>query len=82
MRQHQESPLGPSTTTSGQVLAAEDGGDVEPPDLPDGLFADDGAREPLSILNEDEENQLIDSKPTGDDECLPQRVLRDPGMPS
>ena len=43
MRQLQEtqSPTRPSNITSGQILAAEDGGDEEPHELPDGLFADD-----------------------------------------
>ena len=35
-----------------------------------------------SITNEHEGNDFIVSKATGDEECQPQRVLKDPGMPS
>ena len=33
-------------------MAAEDGGDVEPPDLPDGLCADDKVHGEPFVLNE------------------------------
>ena len=81
MRQHQESPLRPSHQPNGQVLAAEGSGNVEPPDLPDGLFADDEASEAI-VLNDDEENEPIKCKPSGDEDCQEPRVLRDPGAPS
>ena len=73
MIQHQESHLRQS---------AGDSGNVGPPDLPDGLFADDEACGEPSITNGDAENDFIVNKPTGDEECQPQRVLKDPGMPS
>ena len=60
MRRHQESPLSPSILTSGKVLAAEDSGNVEPPDLPDGLLADDEVPGEPMTFNEDEENGLLD----------------------
>ena len=68
--------------SAGQVLAAGDGGDVESPDLPDGLLADDEALDGLVDFKGDEENDIINGKPTGDEECQPLRVLKDPGMPS
>ena len=77
MRQHQESPLRPSHQPNGQVLAAEGSGNVGPPDLPDGLFADDEASEAI-VLNDDEENEPIKCKPSGDEDCQEPRVLRDP----
>ena len=90
MRQHPESPLRPSILPSGQVLAFEDGGDEEPPDLPDGLFSDDelpSMEVPQGVVtpraeSDGEGEELVVIKPTGDEECQPQRVLRDPGMPS
>ena len=81
MRQNQESPIRPSTQTFGQVLAAEGSGNVEPLDLPDGLFADDAASE-NEILEENGENEPVKCKPSGDEECQQPRVLRDPGVPS
>ena len=81
MRRHQESPIRPSNRTFGQVLAAEGSGDVEPPDLPDGLFADDVASEG-AILEESTENEPIKCKTSGDEDCQETRVLRDPGAPS
>ena len=81
--QDTQSPLRPSTIISGPVLAAEDGGDVQPPDLPDGLFAEDGDDdEELHQPQGNDENGLVDSKPIEGEECQPQRVLKDPGMPS
>ena len=41
MRAHQDPPIRPSNQPFGQVLATEGSGNVEPPDLPDGLFAED-----------------------------------------
>ena len=65
-------------------MATEEGGGIEPPDLPDGSFADDG---PPSIEvpvgeSDGEGEELVVIKPTGDEECQPQRVLKDPGAPS
>ena len=54
---------------------------MEPLDLPDVLFAGDEVPGELT-LGEDEENDPTSSKPTGDEECQPPRVLRDPGAPS
>ncbi len=84
MRQHPESPLRPSTLPSGQVLAFEDGGDEEPPDLPDGLFSDDElpSVEAPPGESDGEGEELVVVKPTGDEECQPQRIIKDPGMPS
>ena len=81
MRRYQESPFRQSIQTHGQVLATEGNGNVEPPDLPDGLFANDEASEAI-ILNGDEGNEPISCKPSGDDDCQEPRVLRDPGAPS
>ena len=81
MRQHQESPLRPSTQIFGQVLAAEGSGNVEPPDLPDGLFAEDVASD-NAVLEGDEEDEPIKCKPSGDEECQETRIIRDPGAPS
>ena len=55
--QDTQSPLRPSTIISGQVLAAEDGGDDEPPDLPDGLFDEDGDND--EELHQPQENEEI-----------------------
>ena len=71
-------------------MAFEDGGDEEPPDLPDGLFSDDelpSMEVPQGVVtpraeSDGEGEELVVIKPTGDEECQPQRVLRDPGMPS
>ena len=97
MRQHQESPLRPSHQPNGQVLAAEGSGNVEPPDLPDGLFADDeepegailsenGGKEHINSVppqpQENDGNEPIKCKPSGDEDCQEPRVLRDPGAPS
>ena len=81
MRQLQDSqpPLRPSITSSGKVLAAEDGGDVEPLDLPDGLIAEGEVQGEPFVINEDEENDFTDSRPTGDEQCQPHRVLKGPG---
>ena len=76
MRQHQESPLRPSHQPNGQVLAAEGSGNVEPPDLPDGLFANDEASKGI-ILNDDEENEPASCKPAGDEDCQEPRALRE-----
>ena len=80
MRAHQDPPIRPATQPFGQVLAAEGSGDVEPPDLPEGLFANDEASEVI-VLNDDEENEPIKCKPSGDGDCQEPRVLRDPGAP-
>ena len=53
---------------------------MEPPDLPEGLFANDEASEAI-VLN-DSENEPIKCKPSGDEDCQEPRVLRDPGAPS
>lgn len=69
MRQLQEtqSPIRPSIIISCQVLAAEDGGDEEPLELPDGFCADDEADgNGLHHPPETEDSNLTDSKPTGE----------------
>ena len=81
MRQHEGSHLRPSIRSHGQVLATEGSGNVEPPDLPDGLFANDEASEAI-VFNDDEENEPISCKPSGDEDCQEPRLLRDPGAPS
>ena len=37
--------------------------------------------EPPLVDSDDEGEGPLVSKPTGDDECQPQRIVRDPGMP-
>ena len=56
-------------------MAAGDGGDEEPPDLPDDLFADGEAQEK-------ENDGLVISKPVEEDGCQPQRTFRNPGVPT
>ena len=64
-------------------MAAEDGGDEVPPELPDGLFVEDGANhDGLYPRHDDEDDGLIESKPIDNEECQPQLVLIDHGMPS
>ena len=65
MRAHQDPPIRPSNQPFGQVLAAEGSGNVEPPDLPDELFGEDEAWEAI-VLNDDDENEPIQCKPSGD----------------
>ena len=62
MRAHQDPHIRQSNQPFGEVLATEGSGNVEPPDLPDGLFADDEASEAI-VLNDDEENEPIKCKP-------------------
>ena len=81
VRQHQESPIRPPTQTVGQVLATEGSGEVEPPDLPDGLSASDEVSEE-TVLNDDEDNEPISCKPSGEEDCQEPRVLMDSGAPS
>ena len=77
-----EGPLGPSTTPIGQVLAAEEDGKELPSDLSD-LFADaEPSMEPALVDSDDEGEEPLASTPTGEEECQPQRIVRDPGMPS
>ncbi len=79
-----QEPLSPSIIPIGQVLAAEDDGEELPSDLDD-LFADaepSGAVTPRLVDSDDEGEEPLVSKPTGEEECQPQRIVRDPGMPS
>ena len=79
---HQSEPLRPSNYPSGQVLAAEEDGDESTSDLAD-LFADaEPPGEPPLVDSDNEGEELASSKPTGDEESQPQRIVRDPGLPS
>ena len=62
MRRHQGSPVRASIQTHGQVPATECSGNVGPPDLPDGLFAN-GAASGAIVLNGCEGNEPISCKP-------------------
>ena len=81
-----QEPLSPSIIPIGQVLAAEDDGEELPSDLDD-LFADaepsgEGVVTPRLADSDVEGAEPLVSKPTGEEECQPQRMVRDPGMPS
>ena len=62
-----EEPLSPSITPIGQVLAAEEGGEELPSDLDD-LFGDaEPPREPQLVDSDDEGQEPLVSKPTGEE---------------
>ena len=72
-------PLRPSTLNPGQVLAFEEDGVESPADL----FADAGpSGEPTLFDSDDEGGEPVSSRPTGDEECQLQRIVRDRGLPS
>ena len=73
-----EEPLSPSITPIGQVLAVEDDDEELPSDLDD-LFADaepsgEGVVTPRLVDNDVEGEEPLVSKPTGEEECQPQRM--------
>ena len=75
--------MSPLTTPIGQVLAFEEDGEELPSDDLADLFADrEPSMEPPLVDSDDEGEELIASKPTGEEECQLQRIVRDPGMPS
>ena len=77
-----EEPLRPSFTPIGQVLATEEGGKELPSDLADPFADAEPSMEPPLVDSDDEGEAPLVSKPTGEEECQPQRIARDPGIPS
>ena len=77
-----EEPLSPSTAPIGQVLAFEEDGKELPSDLADLFAGAEPPMEPQLVDSDDEGEEPLASKPTGEEDCQPQRIVRDPGMPS
>ncbi len=58
------------------------GGDESPPNLDDLFAGKDLSDEPLLVDSGDVGGGLFVSKPAGDEEGQPRRIVRDPGVPS